>query len=299
MNKDEYFDRIKNDLNTKINFLDDKPEENIDSTLKALWFAASGNPKSVVEVANLPLPKLSKNQIEILDRFIKQRISNTPLAHITGRQSFMGIELLSDDRALIPRKETEILGIKALELSKEISSKNKKVNIIDVCCGSGNLALALANYNSKATVLASDLSQEAVKLTRENITFLKLEKQVKVVQSDLFSTFESDEYYNQSNLIVCNPPYISSSRVGKLNKEISENEPAMAFDGGMLGFKIIQKLISDAPKFLKKWGWLAFEVGAGQGEFIESICTKSQYFNQIISIPDELGIIRVICAKKN
>jgi len=211
----------------------------------------------------------------------------------------MGIELLSDRRALIPRKETELLGRKALELSNRIVKSKGKINVIDVCCGSGNLGIAIAYYNPDCNVYATDISEEAVELTRDNINLLKLSKRVKVKQGNLLSVFETDDYYEKTDLIICNPPYILSSNVQKMDSEIASNEPALAFDGGMLGIKIIQKLISDAPKFLTNEGWLIFEVGAGQGSFIVQLCERSQLYQLIESVSDDSGNIRVIQTQKS
>jgi release factor glutamine methyltransferase len=296
MNKVELYNRIESVLIGKLNLLDDKPEETIESTIKALWYAASGNPKSVEESVILELPELTKEQVEKLSVFVDQRLSNTPLAYITGRQSFMGIELLSDKRALIPRKETEILGRKALELSNTIAEEQEKVKVIDVCCGAGNIGLALAYYNYKVIISASDISQEAVDLTSDNISLLELNERVHVIQGDLFSAFELDEYYGNTHLIVCNPPYISSAKVPKMIQEISKNEPLLAFDGGMLGTRIILKLIIESPKFLAKGGWVVFECGVGQGPFIQNLCERSEFFSKVESVSDNLGNIRVILA---
>lgn len=298
MNNEELFTSLKNSLTGKLNLLGDKPEETVDSSLKALWLAASGLPKSVEESVKLSLPDLTEQQINVLHGLIEQRLNNTPLAHLTGRQSFMGVELLCDRRALIPRKETEILGRKALELSLNMAREKKKVKVIDACCGAGNLGLALAHYNADADVSATDLSQEAVDLTRDNISFLNLSDRVHAEQGDLFSAFESDEYYGKTDLIVCNPPYISSSKVQKMTAEIAENEPVLAFDGGMLGTKIIMKLIGEAPKFLTKAGWVIFEIGVGQGPFIMQLCGRSENYDQVESVSDDLGNIRVILARK-
>ena len=298
MNTEKLFNRIKTDLELKLRFPTDKPEETIDSTLKACWFAASGFPKSAEEAIKQPLPELTKKQINSLHHLIEQRLNNTPLAHITGRQSFMGIELLSDNRALIPRKETEILGRKALELSFQIAQEKQIVRVMDVCCGAGNLGLALAHFNQNIVVSATDLSREAVELTRDNISFLNLRQRVQVEQGDLFSAFEREEYYENTDLIICNPPYISSAKVTKMNTEISAHEPVLAFDGGMFGTKIIQKLIGEAPKFLTKAGWVIFEVGVGQGEFIMRLCESTNKYIQIESVSDDSGNIRVILARK-
>jgi release factor glutamine methyltransferase len=114
----------------------------------------------------------------------------------------------------------------------------------------------------------------------------------------LLSAFETEEYIEKTDLIVCNPPYISSSKVQKMDSEISSNEPVLAFDGGMLGIKIIQKLISESPKFLKAGGWLIFEVGAGQGDFIAQICERSKHYQNINLIRDNSEIVRVISLQK-
>jgi release factor glutamine methyltransferase len=299
MNKTELFKNISDDLKDKIHFLNDKPEETVETTLKALWLKAAGIPVSAEGSLKYPIPDLTEDQTNNLYHLIDQRLNNTPLAHITQRQSFMGIELLSDKRALIPRKETEILGRKALELANRLSGSGRKIIIIDTCCGSGNLGLAVACYNPDCMVYATDLSQEAVDLTQENISFLNLDQRVHVKQGDLLSAYETDEFFGKIDLLICNPPYILSSKVQKMDTEISYNEPVLAFDGGMLGIKIIQKLISEAPKFLKSGGWLVFEVGAGQGDFIIRLCEKSQAYRDIQSVSDHAGNIRVIAANKS
>jgi release factor glutamine methyltransferase len=298
MNKLELFQSISNNLTNTLHLLEDKPEETIESSLKALWFAAAGYPVSAEGSLKLPIPDLTENQIEKLHQLIELRLKGVPLAHITNRQNFMGIELISDKRALIPRKETELLGKKALELSEEIVRSKGKSNLIDVCCGSGNLGIAIAYYNTNCVVCSTDLSEEAVQLAQDNVNLLKLNHRVQVKQSDLLSAFETNEYYEKIDLIVCNPPYISSSKVQKMDSEISSNEPVLAFDGGMLGIKIIQKLISEAPKFLTNQGWLIFEVGAGQGNFIAQVCERSTLYQKINLIPDNSGIIRVISLQK-
>jgi len=143
MAMDEIFVGLKQNLVNKFCFLEDKPEETLDSTLRALWFVASGNPVSVLAANEQPLPALSVFQIEQLHRLIQERQSNTPLAHITGRQRFMGMDFICDKRALIPRKETEILGRKTLDISHQLSKSKQSINVIDVCCGAGNLGLSL------------------------------------------------------------------------------------------------------------------------------------------------------------
>ena len=298
MNKEKLFQELSIILAERLHLLSDKPEESIDSTLKSLWLVSAGMCKSVEEAVKYPLPELTQQQIIVLRGLIEQRISNIPLSYIIGRQSFMGIEMLSDKRALIPRKETEILGRKALALTINIAQEKSFVKVLDICCGAGNLGLALASYNSKVVVSATDLSEYAINLTLDNIEYLNLSNRISAYTGDLFSAFETEEYYDKIDVIVCNPPYISSAKVLKMDTEISENEPALAFDGGMLGTKIILRLISEAPKFLTIGGWLIFEIGVGQGQFIKQLCERSESYTQVESVLDDFGNIRVILAQK-
>jgi len=299
MDKDELYIKIRTDLANQLHFSDDKPEETIDSSLKALWLLASGIRKSAEEALKLPLPDLSDQQINKLHQFINQRLSGKPLAYITGRQSFMGIELCCDQRALIPRKETEILGNKAVELGQQIAKSKQDIRIFDVCCGSGNLGIALANSLPSATIFSSDLSSDAVSLMQENVCLLNFNDRIKLFQSDLFTAFEAGNFDEAIDLIVCNPPYISSAKAGKLASEISENEPLMAFDGGMLGTKVLQKLIREAPRYLTSEGWVIFEVGVGQGPFMIQLIEKTGLYDQISSALDGMGNIRVVYMRKN
>ena len=299
MNVTEVFSKINVELKDKLQFLDDKPEENLESTIKALWLAAAGLPVSAEKAGNVSLPELNEDQLKKLNKLIDLRLKNIPLAYITQRQSFMGIEFKADKRALIPRKETEILGKKALELSHIITKSKGNAIVFDVCCGAGNLGISISCLNTKCKVYASDISEEAVALTRENIELLTQNEQVKVFKSDLFSEFESNKFHGKIDLIVCNPPYISSAKVVKMNPEISSNEPVLAFDGGMLGVKIIQKLIADSPRFLAPQGWLVFEVGVGQGDFVIKLLQKTLIFQKINSTTDNSGNVRVVFAQKS
>lgn len=289
----ELFTELASNLTLRI----DKPEETIDSTLKALWQLSAGNPVSAEKALNLPLPELTDSEIAKLKTLIEQRISGQPLAYLTCRQSFMGFELIADNRALIPRKETEILGRKSLSICQKILETKHPIQIFDLCCGSGNLAVTLASMHNEILVYASDLSPEAVDLTRENIGLLNIQNQVTAVVSDLFASFYTEKFYSKIDIVVCNPPYISTSKAQKMDSEISENEPLMAFDGGMLGTKIIQKIIQESPKFLVPEGWLVFEVGLGQGPFAVKLCENSGNYQKIESATDDEGNIRVIAAQ--
>src|SRR4029453_5868562 len=135
--------------------------------------------------------------------------------YLTGRRSFMGIELLAAPGTLVPRQETELLGETALRLLKEKLPTTGKPRLIDMCCGSGNLACALAVKLPDAQVWASDLMESCVELSRRNIEHLRLGDRVEVLQGDLFAAFARLEFEHSMDMIVCNPPYISTGRLSK------------------------------------------------------------------------------------
>ena len=131
---EELYQSIRLELENNLSILEDKPEETIDSTIAALWHKAYGISVSVEKALELPLPLLVDEQIIILHQLLKQRLNDIPLAYITGYQSFMGIDLICDTRALIPRKETEILGKAALEICQVFAKKKSSVTIFFYCC---------------------------------------------------------------------------------------------------------------------------------------------------------------------
>ncbi|MEO8806998.1 MAG: peptide chain release factor N(5)-glutamine methyltransferase, partial [Burkholderiaceae bacterium] len=252
-------------LQARLQTLPDKPEETATSTLRVLWHLAAGRALSVEAADTAPLTALDAAAEARLTELTAQRLSGTPLAHLSGRQRFMGLELLASEDALIPRRETELLGHAALGLLQGMAPHASALRVVDVCTGSGNLALSLAHHAPQAQVFGADLSAEAVSLARRNAEHLSLQSHVEFRVGDLLEPFDEPAFHGQVDLLVCNPPYISSQKVEAMAAEISGFEPRLAFDGGPLGVRILQRLIREAPAYLRKGGWLAFEVGAGQG----------------------------------
>lgn len=284
-------------LDATIEYLPDKPEETAESTLAALWMTVSERPTSAAGAAGQPLPALDRQQQARLKELVKRRLAGVPLAHITGRQQFMGVELLTTAQALIPRKETEILGRAAVRLLEEIKKTTDNPWLMDVCTGAGNLAVVMALHCPSCRVCASDLSEDAVALAQKNILFHKLSDRVEVSSGDLFAAFDAQEFHGSMDLVTCNPPYISTTRVGEMNGEISRHEPTLAFDGGSFGIKILHRLIKEAPFFMKNNGWLAFEVGLGQGEAMIKRMKKKYSYCDVTPLVDDNGEIRGIIAR--
>lgn len=296
-NNNGLYDELFQVFEKRLITLLDKPEESVHANICALWHLATKNPVSAEDSMGINLPELTEEQVQDLRDYIEERLSGIPLTHLTGRQQFMEVEFLVGSDALVPRKETELLGYAALEIVDQIMSEQKTARIIDVCTGSGNLALAIAKKRPGLEVFAADLSADAVNLAKRNAVNLDLENRVTFYVSDLLNHFESMEYYNSIDLLICNPPYISSGKLNSMPDEIIEHEPNMAFDGGAFGIKILTRLIKEASRYLKKNGWLAFEVGLGQGEPMLKRLDKNSDYCDLRSVKNENGEIRAIVAK--
>jgi release factor glutamine methyltransferase len=278
--------------------LPDKPEETSEATVRALWHLAAGEPLSARRASDRPLPPLDAPARDRLRNLVGKRLAGQPLAHLTERQSFMGIEMLAGPGALIPRSETELLAGAAIALLRRLADIDEPVVAVDVCTGSGNLAAALALADPLATVCASDLSADAVALARRNMTYLGIQDRVSLLVGDLLTPFDTDEFRGQIALLTCNPPYISTGKMTQMDDEIVGHEPALAFDGGPLGIRILQRLINESPRLLKPGGWLAFEVGLGQGPAVERRLISSGDYRQVDRVADAAGHVRALMAQR-
>ncbi len=279
--------------------LPDQPAECVATTLAALWHAAAGRPISSRMATGLRLDELDGPGEARLAQLVGQRLEGTPLAHLTGRQHFMELEMLASTAALIPREETELLGHAALEVLRAAVARNRGARAIDLCTGSGNLALALAWHEPRARVWGADLSDGAIELARRNATHLGLADRVEFLAGDLLEPFDPGTFDGTVDLVTCNPPYISSARVDTMADEIREHEPRLAFDGGPFGIRILARLIEVAPRVLKAGGVLAFEVGLGQGHGIRRRLEHSGHWTGIREIVDAAGNTRSLLASRS
>lgn len=277
--------------------LPDKPEENPLSTLRALWFAAAGAPCSVDRSSERELPELDEVGRDALHQLVQRRLSGVPLAHITRRQSFMGVELLAGPEALVPRRETELLGYSALDLVRRTVEEKGTALVVDVCTGSGNLALALAHHEPRCEVIGADISVDAISLARRNAELTSLGDRVGFVQGDLFAPLEALGLRGAVDVVVCNPPYISTSKAAGMPTEIAEFEPRLAFDGGAFGVSILFRLVSGASQFLKQGAWLCFEVGRGQGEPMAGRVERAGPYARVERVRDDAGDVRALLAQ--
>lgn len=211
-----------------------------------------------------------------------------------GTHSFMGLELLVEPGALVPRAETELVGRAAVELLKPLPNPT----VIDVCCGSGNLACAIAHHVPKATVFAADLTPSCAALARKNVQHLGLGLRVSVFQGDLFEALRPSLPTGGVDVIVCNPPYISTSRLASERAGLLELEPREAFDGGPYGLAIHQRVIKEAVTLLKPRGHLLFEFGLGQERQMKALFDRAKAYSDIRFVNNAEGAPRAVVATR-
>lgn len=188
---------------------------------------------------------------------------------------FLGVDLRLAPGVLVPRGETELLGHTAIAILEAMAGTPV---VIDMCCGSGNLAIAIAHHCRRAAVWAADQTDETVRLARNNAARLGLSDRITVRQGDLFEALASDRLSGGVDMVVCNPPYISSARLDGKSSYLLAHEPRQAFDGGPYGISILQRLIRDAVGFLKPDGWLLCEFGEGQERQIAALVARAKAY---------------------
>jgi HemK-like putative methylase len=275
----------------------DKPDETPETSAQALWYAAAGDPRSTAGLT-LPLPALSAAQHTTLDDLVARRIAGAPLAYLTGRGSFLGLEFLTQPGALIPRRETELLGRTALARVQQLATDRDCVRVLDLCTGAGNLAVSLAVLEPRARVWASDLEADAVAVATRNAAFHDVSDRVTFAQGDLFEALQRLSSPGAFDVVVCNPPYMPTGKVKSLPEEVGGHEPAAAFDGGDIGLSVLYRLIAEAPRHLVPGGTVCFELGAGMGRVVEKRLAEHGEYGDIRPIVDADGITRVITARR-
>lgn len=233
---------------------------------------------------------LNKEKLFSVSSALKRRIKGEPIQYIIGKTEFMGLEFKVTLDVLIPRPETEILVEAAIKITRLIG---EKVRILDLGTGSGCIAVSLAKLLPKAKVTATDISPEALKVALENARANNVD--IDFFQGDLFGTCNLTPI--TYDLIISNPPYIRSSEIKKLQPEV-RYEPPIALDGGKEGLDFYKRIINDAPRYLKKKGFLILEIGFDQKDDLKKNLQNSGYFEIIEVIKDYNNLDRVIIAQK-
>lgn len=236
---------------------------------------------------------LSDEQFKELECALSLRAQGIPLQYILGETEFFGLTFKVDRRVFIPRPETEILVERIIEKVKSSYSQDElKVKIIDVGIGSGCIAISLAKSLSVAKITAVDIYPNALEVAKYNSKLNNVSQKLEFIESDLFENLEFDK----QDLIVSNPPYIPSADIENLQREI-KYEPRIALDGGRDGLDFYRRIIKDAPKFLKKGGFLFLEIGFGQHNDIAEIASKERELEIVEIVKDYSNIERILIFK--
>ena len=226
---------------------------------------------------------------EKYDKFLelkKARIQGAPFQYILGEQYFMGFKFLVNEDVLIPRSDTEILVYKIIDMFKN----TEKIKILDVCTGSGCIAISLAKLLKDSDVSALDISKDALNVAKRNAESNSAD--IKFYESDLFNNILDDEF----DIIVSNPPYIASDKINALASDVLR-EPRLALDGGADGLRFYREISRNGRNYLKENGVIAFEIGYDQAELVENILKELRY-KDIEVIKDYSGNDRVLVARK-
>ncbi|MEJ2464131.1 MAG: peptide chain release factor N(5)-glutamine methyltransferase [Candidatus Thiodiazotropha sp.] len=275
----------------------DKPEESPESVLRALWLLATGQQYSAESAMAIDIRSLDNQETSDLKQYLDRWLAGEPLGHITNRQCFCEHEFIVAGQALIPRKETELLAYKTIDIIRQLPDTTP--TIIDICTGCGNLPIIFKHHYPASNIYAADLSADAIELAQKNCDFHNFTGQIHFATGDLLTPFDSLDLKGNVDIVTCNPPYISSKKVSAMAQAISEHEPAMAFDGGPFGITILQRTINDSAEYLKPGGWLLFEVGVGQGKPLQKMVDRSGFYSRIETGLDASEQVRVIAAQRS
>lgn len=232
-----------------------------------------------------------KQAADRYEKAILARADRIPLQHLTGCQCFMGLEFKVNEWVLIPRQDTETLAERVLEENTDTNSA-----VLDVCTGSGCIAISLARLGGYRSVTALDISEEALKVAEANREMILGEEKerLRLIKSNMFDELEQGE---QFDIIVSNPPYIPSKVIEGLEPEVRDHEPRLALDGEADGLKFYRILAERSMAYLKPGGRIYMEIGFDQGKDVSELFEKAG-FEGLKVIKDMAGLDRVVQAKR-
>ena len=218
---------------------------------------------------------------------VEKRKSGIPSQYIVGKCEFMGYDFFVDENVLIPRADTEVLVEKVLEFS----AKNKFKNILDMCTGSGCIAISLV-LNGIEKAAGADISQGALNIAEKNAEYNDVKNKTEFIHSDLFENIEG-----VFDAIVSNPPYIPKEDIKSLMREVKDHEHLSALDGGDDGLDFYREITKQSRKYLKDGGMLFYEIGYNQSEDLHKIMEENG-FEKVTTVKDYAGLDRVVFGTK-
>jgi len=225
------------------------------------------------------------------EALVARRLRREPLAYIVGQQEFWGLPFEVSPAVLIPRSETELIVEVVLERFPQV---NEIVTVADLCTGSGNVAVAIATERPAARITATDISQVALDVARQNARRLGVAGRIDFRCTDLL-----DGLQGPFDVITCNPPYVAERDRPGLQPEVRDHEPDVALFGGSDGFHLVERLVRDAAGYLRPRGHLLFEFGLGQDERVEALVADTAGLRLVELRRDLQGIARTAVVERS
>lgn len=238
---------------------------------------------------------LDNERYKLFEDAIDRRSRREPLQYIIGRQEFWGLEFTVTHNVLIPRPETELLIETAINILRDA---NKQAMIVDLCTGSGCVAVSLAKELANARIFAVDKSSQALAVARENAQRHGVSDRIRFLEGDLYAPLEELDIRGLVDVITANPPYIRSGDLPMLQPEVRDYEPELALIAGTEGTEVQQKIIESATDLLEKHGTLIMEMGMGQAEILKRMIDEVGTYDKPEILKDLAGIDRVLVVKK-
>ena len=229
--------------------------------------------------------KLTQQQEKRLNQWLAERTQGRPLQYVLSNTCFMGLDFKCDERALIPRQDTETL----VELALEKMSRRKRPKVLDLCCGTGAIGLSVKHFRPDADVTLTDISADALSLAQENAQSLSLD--VTLRQGDLFEAVHGEKY----DFVLTNPPYLTNQDMDELMREV-RYEPQLALRGGEDGLLFYRRIAEGLEEVLNENGEALMEIGMGQHTDVIELMREQGF--EAVSYKDLCGIERVIHAKR-
>ena len=239
--------------------------------------------------------QVSQHQLDKLHDLVKRAGLNEPIAYLTGKTEFYSLELEITADCMIPRPETELLVQRAIEY---LRTRSGVQYVCDLCTGSGCIAVAIAKNYPDARVIATDISAAALEVAARNVEKHRLNERVRLLCGDLFEPIIKQLDVNQFDLIVCNPPYVSTAEYEKLDKNVKDYEPEFALLAGADGMDVYRKIFEKVDGFLRPGAALMLEIGYAQGPAVKEMLEQTGAFAEIKIEKDFHDNDRIVIARK-
>ncbi|QDT43353.1 Release factor glutamine methyltransferase [Gimesia alba] len=235
--------------------------------------------------------EVSEQERGLMRELVQRRAKSEPVAYLVGNREFFGLDFYVDSHVLVPRPDTETLVMELVDAAQQLPAPS----ILDLCTGSGCIAIAAAANCAKASFLATDISERALEIAQKNAESNALSDRIQFLLSDCFANIAQGTVFD---IIVSNPPYIPDAEIETLDADVKQHEPRLALAGGVDGLDFYRKIIDEAPQYLKDGGFLMLEFSPEQETSLKALFEASGKYENVRVKADLAGRARVIISEK-